>query len=975
MVKSYFKYEFTQSFGTVASTTSNLVWTPTGLSTTTTSAGRAIVAANEEVLTWDIKKGELLGRWRDDRCSAQVTAISQSKIDKDMFAVGYDDGSIRLWDSTIATPIVSFNGHRSAITVLAFDRSGVRLASGSKDTDVIVWDIVAEVGQFKLRGHEKPISGLRFIEPEPEVEEGEDGEQAMGLESSSSAEGWLVTTGVDSLIKLWDLSTRYCFETQVAQTNKEECWALGVSPDCKTCITGGRGGELRAWKLNTAALLETRQKVEDSPSTKYLELQGTFIRQHTSRAIEIIFHPKREYFAVHGPQKSVEVWRKRSEAEIKKSLARKRRRRREKAKESGDVEMEDADDPDDISKADVTDLYQSYALVRTAGKVRSVDWAADHAHKDMQLLVGTFDNQLELYSVTLKKEGKAKDEAPDYTRSSLVEIPGHRSEIRSIALSSDDKMLASASNGSLKVWNVKSQSCIRTFDECGEALCCAFLPGDKIIVVGTKSGELQLFDVASAALLDSIKAHEMAIWGMQVHPNGKSLASGSEDKTAKFWDFKIVQEQVPGTLRTTPRLRLALRRTVVKVSDGILALRFSPDAKYLAVGLRDNTVKVFFTDSLKLYLNLYGHSEPVISMDISYDSKLIVTGSGDRTIKIWGLDFGDVHRTLRHHLTKPIMAVAFVPHNSDGTGHHFFSTSRDNMIRYWDADKFQHIQRLAGHHSDVMAMSIAHSGRFIVSASYDMSIRVWDETDEQLFLEEERERELEEAYESTLTKSLERDDEYEYGDAGDEEGKPSEVVAASKQTMETLTAGERIQESLELGMGDLNVMREWEDQRKINASMAPPQRHIIFMAQGNISAEAYVLRVLEKIKSAALMDALRILRFSELPALFTFLEIFARRGMNVALTCKILFFMLKTHHKQIVGAQTMRASLDGIREGLRTQLASKRDMIGFNVAALGTIGKRLEEKGVRGFVDEEWEAEEAKRKALSVKKRGFVQIS
>lgn len=851
--------------------------------------------------------------------------------------------------------------------MLAFDRSGVRLASGSKDTDIIMWDIVGETAQFKLRGHKDQVTGLRFIEPQPESET-EMEAQAMAVDSAS-ADGWLVSTGKDSLIKLWDLSLPYCVETHVAQTN-EECWALGVSPDCQTCITSGNGGELKIWTLDTLSLLQFRHKAGGvSTTTKYLQVRGTLSRRHGERATEIIFHPKHPYFAVHGPEKSVEVWRERSEAEIKKSLARKRRRRREKAKDEEDVEMQD-DNADDTPEADITDIYHPHTLLRTGGKVRSVDWASDHAHKEMKLLVGTTNNQLELYSLKLHKEGKAKkDDVADYTKSLSVELPGHRTDVRSIALSSDSKMLATASNGSLKVWNVKTQVCIRTF-ECGYALCCAFLPGDKIIVVGTKSGELELFDVVSASLLESVKAHDGAVYGLQVHPDGRSLVSGSADKTAKFWDFKIVREPVLGTMRTTQRLQLAMKPKVIKVSDDILALRFSPDGRYLAVALLDDTVKVFFADSLKLYLNLYGHKLPVISMDISYDSKLIATCSADKTVRIWGLDFGDCHRILLKH-TDAIMQVAFVPHNSDGNGHHFFSASKDKTIRYWDGDKFQHIQRLDGHHGEIWALAIAQDGSFIISAAHDKSIRVWRETDEQLFLEEERERELEELYETTLTKSLEQDENGE--EAGNEDR--NDVGAASKQTMETLTAGERIQEALELGINDLNLLRDWEEQRKINPSVAPPQRHIVFMAQGNISAEVYVMNVLSKIRSAALPDALRVLRFSELPALFIFLKLFAQRGMNVTLTCKILFFMLKAHHRQIVGTQTMRALLDDIRYALRTQLANQRDMVGFNVAALRTIGKRLEEKGVRHFVDEEWEAEEAKRKTLSVKKRGFVQIS
>jgi U3 small nucleolar RNA-associated protein 12 len=228
----------------VNSNTSNVVWAAhqAGLSSNT-GAGRAIAAANEEVLCWDIKKGELISRWRDEKCRSQVTAIAQSKIDPDVFAVGYEDGSIRLWDSKISTVIVSFNGHKSAVTCFSFDDSGARLASGSKDTDIIIWDLVAEVGLFKLRGHKDQITGISFLNVPLQESTDVDGQPIINS-NSESAEDFLLTTGKDSLIKLWSVASKHCIETHVTQTNGE-CWALGISPDGSGCITAGNDGELQ----------------------------------------------------------------------------------------------------------------------------------------------------------------------------------------------------------------------------------------------------------------------------------------------------------------------------------------------------------------------------------------------------------------------------------------------------------------------------------------------------------------------------------------------------------------------------------------------------------------------------------------------------------------------------------------------------------------------------------------------------------
>lgn len=946
----------------VATNTSNLVWTAKDRAGT--GAGHAIVAANEEVLCWDVKKGELISRWRDDRCSVPVTAIAQSRTDRDVFAVGYEDGSIRLWDSKISTVIVNFNGHRSAITELVFDKSGVRLASGSKDTDIIIWDLVAEVGQFKLRGHKDMITGIKFVEPDSQLQ-GEDDSQAMVLDDESSGDGFLLTTGKDALLKLWDLSSRHCIETHIAQSNGE-CWALGLSPDLNVCITAGNDGEMQIWALDTDNLAANSRRVDVSGTVRYLHGRGTLHRTSKDRAIEVVYHPQKDYFAVHGSEKSVDIWRIKSEAEVRKSLARKRKRQREKQKtnKNGHEDNDIANETnEDITQADISDLFVQYVIVRTGGKARSVDWAIASSQKDLQLLVSTTNNQIEYYSVPSKDktEQKKKRDIPDYTRSLAVELPGHRADIRALAISSDDRMLASAANGSLKIWNIKTQTCIRTF-ECGYALCCSFLPGDKAVVVGTKKGEIQLFDVASASTLDTVEAHEGAIWSLGVHPDGRSVVTGSADKTAKFWDFKIVQEEILGTKRTTPKLKLVQSR-VLKVSDDVLSLKFSPDAKLLAVALLDNTVKVFFVDTLKLYLNLYGHKLPVLSMDISFDSKLIVTSSADKNIRVWGLDFGDCHKALFGHQDS-VLQVAFVPHNSDGNGHHFFSSGKDRTIRYWDGDKFEQIQKLDGHHGEIWTMAISRSGNFLVSASHDKSIRVWEETDEQIFLEEEREKEMEDLYESTLTTSLEKE-----VDAEDDNG---EVGAATKQTTETFMAGERIQEALEMGMADLNLLQEYEEAKLANPHAPPPQRNPVFMALGNITAEAHVMSILQRIKASALHDALLVLPFASVPILFTFLNIFASRSMNIPLTCRILLFMIKTHHKQIVASRTMKAMMDGIRTNLRATLKRQKDEMGLNIAALKIIGMQLRDRSVKEYVDETWEDESQER---SAKKRGFLHIA
>jgi len=958
MVKSYSKYEPSLTFGTVVTGESNILSVSEGAARSS-NVGRAYVGANEEVFSWDVKTGELLSRWKDSSSTIQVTAICREATDGDLFAIGYEDGSIRLWDSRTESVVISFNGHKSAVTTLDFDRSGTRLASGAKDTDIVVWDLVSEIGLFKLRGHKDQLVGLHWIYPE-QAEANGNGEIPRVLESD---DGFLLSASKDALIKLWDVSSQHCLETQLAQTNGE-CWALGVSPDTSGCITAGSDGELKVWSIDLQNLGCATQGETDA--TTCLRDRGTLRRQGKERTVGVHFHPKADYFAVHGIEKAVEIWRIRPQEEVMRSLARKRKRRREKAALTGETNGStetnaDKLDDDEFSTAQIVDVFVPYTIVRPGGKVRSMNWMGPRSKKSLHLLTALTNNELEVYDIKTYDSAKKKDqdEPVDYSRTFSVDAPGHRTDIRTLALSADDRMLASASSGALKIWNARTGSCLRTL-ECGYALCCAFLPGDKIVVVGTKAGELELFDIASSSLIDRLQAHDGSIWALQVHPDGRSMVTGSADKTAKFWNFEIVQEEIAGTKRTTPKLKLAHTRTL-RVDDDVLSVCFSPDSRLLAVSTLDNTVKVFFNDSLKLFLNLYGHKLPVLNISISADSKLIATCSADKNVRLWGLDFGDCHKAFFAH-NDSIMQVSFIqqPQLTEET-HYFFSASKDRLLKTWDGDKFEQIQKLEGHHGEIWAMVVSKMGDFVVTASHDKSIRVWQRTDEPIFLEEEREREMDELYESTLTATL-GEDELD----GDERG---DAVPATKQTATTLTAGERIMEALELGTEDLKVVQGWKERKASNPNIAPPQRDPLYMALGGVSAERHILNVIQKIPSASLFDALLVLPFSVLPALFTFISIWLQRQWDVALVCRVLFFMLKTHQRQIVASRELKKTLEGMRAHLRHTLGDMKGVMGFNVAALRFIEYRTKDQRLVTIEDVDTSEEQSGRK------RAFVHIA
>lgn len=938
MVKAYLRYEAQATFGVIASSTANIVYDHSGKI--------ALAPALEEVLLWDLKKGVEVGKWREYGNKSEVTCIAASPNHVD-FAVGYGDGTIRIWNIKSSTSTVTLSGHRAAVTALAFNHDGTRLASGSRDTDLIIWDIISESGLYRLKGHKDQITCLAFLNPK-EVKEEE-------IDVGVSSEGYVLSSSKDTLIKLWDLSAQYCRETLVG--HRSEVWSFDVSKDQKVIISGGAEAQLKAWKIDWKILglsleaLGEQEKATDmevdstTPATlqRAINIYGQIPRQSRDRIVTIKFHPCGKYVGVQANDKSFELFKVRDHEQIRKKIQRRKKRAREKGKDEADIS-------NDI---EAEDEFTSECLVRTPAKVRSFDFAPKvdvEKAGQIQVVTSLSNNTIEAYTIPISAEKKS-EESEEPSKLYSIDVPGHRSDIRTLTLSSDDELLASASSNLLKVWNMKTRSCIRSI-ECGFALCSAFLPGNKHILVGTKTGELELYDIGSSSLIESVKAHDGAVYSLQVRPDKRGFCTGSADKDVKFWDFDMVQD------KGSPAKRLTfIHMRTLKMSDEVLCVRYSPDQNLLAVSLLDSTVKVFYHDTLKFFLSLYGHKLPVLSMDISSDNMLIATCSADKNVKLWGLDFGDCHKSLFAH-QESVMSVQFVW----GT-HYFFTVSKDKTVKYWDGDKFENIMKLEGHHGEVWALAVSKHGSFVVTGSHDRSMRIWEKTDEQLFLEEEREKELEDLYENTLVSQMEK------ADVNDGE---MEIDSAGKQTMDTLKAGERLMEAMDIGDEEKNGWLAYENAKAKGLPGQPPQRHPILMAMGDIEPDKYVLDVLKKIKANDLEEALMVLPFSKVMSLFSYIESWAKKNWSIVLVSRVLFSVVKTHHNQIVANRMMRPMLDSIRFHLRAQLQRQKDVMGYNRAALTYLQRDWKARNTSDFLDEN---ADSSKPSDDEKKRKFVQLA
>jgi len=494
---------------------------------------------------------------------------------------------------------------------------------------------------------------------------------------------------------------------------------------------------------------------------------------------------------------------------------------------------------------------------------------------------------------------------------SMLDMYGHPTGIRSIALSSDDALACTVSKNVTKIWNVAGRSCIHSISPApastskkGAAgcygLCAAFLPGNTHVVLGTREGHLLILDIASGDVVYTEEnAHDGAIWSLDLRrptPLQETIAivTGSADKTLKFWDIEAQDEEEEESGHP-----MVVHTRTLQMTDDVVAVRYShstdPTKRMVFASTLDSTIKVFFDDTLKFFLSLYGHKLPALAVDSSDDDVILASSGADKVIKIWGLDFGDTHRTLHGH-EDSVTDLRFVNNT-----HNFFTSSKDGSVRYWDGDRFEQILLLNGHCAEVNCLAVSRTGAFVLTGGMDRQVRVWERTRDMVFLEEERERELEQVFDKVQgddkgTASIMRrredadlDDEDQQADTDQPQSE-----AAVKRSVLSVSAGDRIMESLERADQELKESAAF---RKSEGGQGKTRmRNPLLLG---LEPAQYVLWVLRSVKSAELEQSLLVLPLSHMERLIYYLIVLLRSGRGVELCSRVAIFTIKTHQNQV----------------------------------------------------------------------------
>jgi WD40 repeat protein len=282
--------------------------------------------------------------------------------------------------------------------------------------------------------------------------------------------------------------------------------------------------------------------------------------------------------------------------------------------------------------------------------------------------------------------------ATGLSHSTLVQFPEH-------------PPFPSVEEGLLKVIQADQPTkAIKVLSHPSEVNEVSFSPDGKTLASGSEDKTVKLWDVETGKELKTLKGHQDSVNSVSFPPDGKTLASASRDKTVKLWDVVTGKEL----------------KTLNGHQSAVNSVSYSPDGKTLASASRDNTVKLWDVVTGKELKTLNGHQDQVWSVSFSPDGKTLASASWDNTVKLWDVGTGKELKTLKGYQSW-VNSVSYSP-----DGETLASGSGDGTVKLWDVGTGKELKTLQVHQYSVRSVSFSPDGKTLASASADNTVRIWE---------------------------------------------------------------------------------------------------------------------------------------------------------------------------------------------------------------------------------------------------------
>lgn len=277
-----------------------------------------------------------------------------------------------------------------------------------------------------------------------------------------------------------------------------------------------------------------------------------------------------------------------------------------------------------------------------------------------------------------------------------------------IQLSADGKLLAVGCNDGVYVYAVDSLQQVAQVDASPVQL--AFTPDGKRIVTGGIGTRLTLWEIASESSVWDIEATDKRSWvrSVDVSPDGKWIASGATDKTARVWDATTGD---------------AICEFADHAGGNVFDVAFSSDSSKLATACFDGRSRVFDLDERKLLHSFEGFRERsgqhVYSNVFSDDGELIVSAAPEGGVLVWRTATGEVVCKCKN--ASDAVGALFLPGNKRVITSHY-----SGWVKLYDVESGKCLRTLQAHDGRTQNAALTPCGKTLVTTSMDAKIRLWD---------------------------------------------------------------------------------------------------------------------------------------------------------------------------------------------------------------------------------------------------------
>lgn len=611
--------------------------------------GRLLASASYDntVKLWDAASGRELRTLSEstvyvakqlyERAGSYSVAFSP---DGRTLASGSGDYSIKLWDIASGRELRTLTGHSGIVNSVAFAPDGRTLASASHDHTVKLWDVASGQELRTLRGHTEIALGVAY-----------------------SPDGrTLASASADKSIKLWEIASGR--EVRTLTGHSDAVHAVAFSPDGETLFSGSDDFSIIFWDVASGRIL---RKLTDLPD----------------RAVSIALSPDGRTLASVHPARSIERWDVTSGRKLPALVG--------ESAYSNCVTFS----PDGRTLA---------SGGHNDGSIKLWDSASG---RELRTLSGQTDI---LHSVVFSPDGRTvatgyADQGAilwDAASGRALRTPGGGST-SSLIFSADGSTLAGSTAKGVTFWDTASARELGTLG--GEYWSgLAFSADDRTLALVSSRYDskniLTLWDLHSGRELHTLDAHAGGVLAAAFSPDGKWLATGGSDRTAKVWDVASGQ-----TLRTFGGHPLPVG-----------SVAFSPDGRTLASG-GGNLVKLWdVSDGHELHT--LGHPDPVSSISFSPDGRMLASSSGN-VVKLWDTSDGHELSTLSH--VERVSSIGFSP-----DGRTLASASDDYTVKLWDVASGRELRTLSGHLNVIRSLAFSPDGRTLASGGWDGTLKLWD---------------------------------------------------------------------------------------------------------------------------------------------------------------------------------------------------------------------------------------------------------